>query len=87
MCTPSNNTSSLEPAQLLRLVLDTIPQCVFWKDVNSKYLGCNQLFADTAGLDSPDRITGLTDFDLPWTDEQAQFYQLCDQRVMSRDEP
>ena len=40
-------------AELLQKVLDTIPQRVFWKDREMSYLGCNQLFADDAGLESP----------------------------------
>lgn len=77
----------LESAQLLQLVLDTIPQKVFWKDLDSVYLGCNRLFANDAGLSSPDEIIGMTDFDLPWTTEEAEFYRLCDRRVMDRNEP
>ena len=56
---------SLDPTQLLQLVLDTIPQKVFWKDLNLVYLGCNRLFAKDAGLSSPEEIAGRTDFDLP----------------------
>ncbi len=76
----------LEPAQLLQLVLDTIPQKVFWKDLNSVYLGCNRLFAKDAGLKSPEDIVGQTDFDLPWKKEEAEFYRLCDRRVMDRNQ-
>lgn len=80
-------TDTLEPfggpAALLQKVLDTIPQCVFWKDTESRYLGCNQLFATQAGLESPSDIGGLTDFDLPWDEAEAIFYRACDQRVMS----
>lgn len=80
-------TVGLLPAQLLQLVLDTIQPKVFWKDTDSVYLGCNQKFALVAGLDSPDSIVGLTDFDLPWTKEQAQFYRDCDRRVIDNNEP
>ena len=67
---------------LLQKVLDTIPQCVFWKDKELNYLGCNKLFARAAGLSSPDKIVGLSDFDLPWEKEEAEFYRKCDRRVM-----
>ena len=77
----------LESAKLLRLVLDTIPQKVFWKNIDSRYLGCNQLFASDAGLSSPEQIVDMTDFDLPWTEEEAQFYRECDRRVMDRNKP
>jgi PAS domain S-box-containing protein len=69
--------------QLLQLVLDTIPQLVFWKDRNSVYLGCNQGFARAAGLNSPNEIIGKNDYDLPWKKEESDFYLECDRRVMS----
>ncbi|AFZ26527.1 PAS domain S-box [Cylindrospermum stagnale PCC 7417] len=68
--------------QLLQLVMDNIPQLIFWKDSNLTYLGCNQNFARVAGLDSPENIVGLTDYDLPWTKEESDWYQECDRRVM-----
>jgi CHASE3 domain sensor protein len=38
--------------QMLRCVLDTIPQRVFWKDRASRYLGANRLFAQDCGHES-----------------------------------
>lgn len=69
--------------EMLRLVLDTIPSWVFWKDRNSVYMGCNYLFAANAGLDRPEEIAGKTDYDLPWTREEAESYRADDQMVMS----
>jgi len=31
--------------QMLRIVLDSIPQGVFWKDRDSRFLGCNRVAA------------------------------------------
>ena len=70
---------------LLKLVLDNIPQYVFWKDTQSVYLGCNQIFSDIAGLREPKEINGLTDFDLPWKKKEAEFFRLCDERVIEYD--
>ncbi len=52
--------------QLLQLVFDTLPQRVFWKDSNFRYLGCNKLLAQDAGLESPEEIIGKDDFELSW---------------------
>ena len=68
--------------QLLQLVMDNIPQYIFWKDRNSVYLGCNQNFARAAGIDNPDKIIGKTDYDLPWKKEETEFFRECDRRVM-----
>ncbi len=67
---------------MLQLVMDTLPESVFWKDRNLVYLGCNQNFADDAGLKLPVDIVGKTDFDMPWKEEEAEFYRVCDRRIM-----
>jgi hypothetical protein len=55
--------------QMLQSILDNIPQRVFWKDQNGCYMGCNQAFADDAGLTSPAEVVGKTDAELPWKEE------------------
>jgi diguanylate cyclase (GGDEF)-like protein/PAS domain S-box-containing protein len=52
--------------QMLETVIDNIPQRIFWKDHESRYLGCNMAFARDAGLAYPEQVVGKTDFDLPW---------------------
>ncbi len=76
-----------ESQQMLQLILDSIPQTVFWKDLNSVYLGCNRAFADDASLASPEEIVGLTDYDLPWSPEETDFYRQVDRRVMGTGQP
>ncbi|MGD1944401.1 MAG: ATP-binding protein [Leptolyngbyaceae cyanobacterium] len=76
-----------ESVDFLQLVLDNIPQYIFWKDRHSVYLGCNQRWAEMAGLPDRSAVVGLTDADLPWTDEQAAWYLECDRRVMATDTP
>ncbi|MBD1935996.1 PAS domain-containing protein [Microcoleus sp. FACHB-68] len=73
--------------QMLRLVIDNIPELIYWKDKNSVYLGCNQNFARAAGVGTPEKIVGLTDFDLLWTEEEAGRFRESDRRVMETDTP
>ncbi|MBD2385122.1 PAS domain-containing sensor histidine kinase [Cylindrospermum sp. FACHB-282] len=73
--------------QMLQLVMDNIPQAIFWKDRNSVYLGCNQNFAIVAGVNSPENIVGKTDYELAWKKEEADWYQECDRRVMESQTP
>lgn len=73
--------------QMLELVFSHIPVAVFWKDRDLKYLGCNVNFAKDAGLNSPEEITGKTDYDLPWTAEQADTFRKDDKRVIETGEP
>ena len=67
---------------MLQLVLDTIPQRVFWKDCQLNYMGCNPAFARDAKLSHPDEIMGKSDFDLPWQ-QQAENYRADDATVIA----
>ncbi|MEH2374445.1 trifunctional serine/threonine-protein kinase/ATP-binding protein/sensor histidine kinase [Nostoc sp.] len=68
--------------QFLRLIIDNIPQSVFWKNSNSVYLGCNQNFAQTSGVGVPENVIGKTDYDLSWTHEESDFFVECDRHIM-----
>lgn len=67
---------------MLQLVIDNIPQSIFWKDQHHRYAGCNRVFAKLAGLKTTEEVIGLSDYDLPWKKEEADFFRLCDRRVM-----
>ncbi len=73
--------------QMLQLILDNIPQRIFWKDLNSNYLGCNKNFANDAGLSNPDEILSANDYDMPWKSAEADYYRLIDNEVMKNDKP
>ncbi|MEM9121098.1 MAG: PAS domain S-box protein [Cyanobacteria bacterium P01_F01_bin.56] len=70
-----------ESRNMLKLVLDAIPQRVFWKDRDSRFLGCNPAFANDFQLTDKD-ILDKTDAELPWADE-AERYRAADAEVMS----
>jgi two-component system, cell cycle sensor histidine kinase and response regulator CckA len=67
-------------------ILNSIPQSVSWKDTRSVYVGCNQVFAQAAGLADPADIAGKTDFDLPWRD-RAEAYRAGDREVIESGRP
>ncbi len=73
--------------EMFQLVMDYIPQFVFWKDVDSVYRGCNENFARVAGVASPADIVGKTDHDLAWKAEEAAFFRQVDRKVMDSDTP
>ncbi len=75
-----------ESNRMFRLVLDTIPARVFWKDRNSNYLGCNRRFAQDAGLESPEEIVGLDDYQFVWKDE-ADRYRTEDRTIIETEQP
>ncbi len=71
-----------ESKQFLQLVVDNIPQSIFWKDCNSAFLGCNQKLANVWGLSSTEEIMGKTDDDFSRTKEQSEWYREWDKRVI-----
>lgn len=76
-----------EKEQYLRLILNNIPQQVFWKDTNLVFLGCNENWAKAAQLDSPDDIIGKTDYDLLPNREIAEEFRAQDREIMRLDIP
>ncbi len=62
--------SLYESQKMLNLVMENIPQSIFWKDMKSVYLGCNKNFAKEAGIEHPEEIIGKTDYDLAWKKEE-----------------
>ena len=73
-------------SNMLANIMDSIPQSVFWKDINSTYLGCNKIFARDAGFFDPALIVGKNDYELPWSDF-ADSYIANDREVMDNNKP
>ncbi|WP_437967970.1 ATP-binding protein [Sorangium sp. So ce260] len=84
--TPSS-LPEVHKEQLFRHIVSTFPYSIWWKDRNCVYLGTNEMSARGAGLSSADEIVGLTDYDLPWTAEEAEQYIRIDKAVMDSGEP
>ncbi|WP_338770480.1 diguanylate cyclase [Massilia sp. METH4] len=62
--------------QMLQLILDNIPQSVFWKNADSVYEGGNRALLADAGLASEAELIGKTDFDLHWKDQAPHYHQV-----------
>ncbi|MGC8762022.1 MAG: PAS domain-containing protein [Acidobacteriota bacterium] len=75
-----------ETEAMLQSILDTVPVRIFWKDRQSRYLGCNLPFALDAGCRDPQDLLGLDDFALSWK-EQAERYRADDRAVMESGTP
>jgi PAS domain S-box-containing protein len=73
--------------ELLRTILDALPQSVVWKDRHSVVLGCNQAFANAFQGGSPKEFVGKTDYDLCWSSEEADSDIQSDRQVMMSDRP
>jgi diguanylate cyclase (GGDEF)-like protein/PAS domain S-box-containing protein len=75
-----------ESKTLLQLVVENVPQRIFWKDRQLRYLGCNTRFAKDAGRSTPGELAGKTDFDMAWKD-QAELYRGDDKAVLASGVP
>ncbi|MHA1923496.1 MAG: PAS domain S-box protein, partial [Candidatus Heimdallarchaeota archaeon] len=73
--------------EMLKLVLNTIPQAVVWKDKESNFLGCNKAFLDLVGEKKSQNIIGKSDYNLKVTREEAAKYQEDDSQVMNTNTP
>ena len=68
--------------QMLQLVLDHVPQRVFWKDSQGRYLGCNKAFAGDVGVPTPQDVVGKTPHDVPHWSATADPNLADDRQVM-----
>ena len=73
--------------QMLQTVMDNFPGVIFWKDTQSRYLGCNQACAEGAGLNSPSEVIGKTDAELIWGSTAGEGYVSDDAKVMETGQP
>lgn len=65
---------------LLKRLIDSIPDFIFYKSVDGRYLGCNKATADLFGTHEED-IIGKTDFDF-FEHDQAIFFRQKDQEML-----
>lgn len=63
-----------------RLLFESLPQRIFYKDKNLVYVSCNENLARYLHI-KPDEITGKTDYDF-YPRDLADKYRMDDQRVM-----
>lgn len=71
---------------LLQQVISALPGSIFWKDLQGKYLGCNDVVTKIAGFSSAEQIIGKTDFQLRWKD-RALSYLKHDAEVVKTGHP
>ena len=68
-------------ANYLSEMAEYMPGNFYWKDLDSRYLGCNTALIDATGLSSEQDLIGRTDYDL-WG-PQADSLRANDKQVMS----
>lgn len=66
--------------EMLQSLMDNIPDLIYFKDKNSKYLRINKALAALLGLESPEEAIGKTDFDF-FPKEQAEISFVGEQKI------
>jgi PAS domain S-box-containing protein len=76
----------VQERDLLRTVIDNLPDKIYAKDKQGRFVLNNPTHAKALGLDSPEEMKGKTDFDFFPQELAAQFY-LDEQRTIETGEP
>lgn len=79
---PVNVTADL----MLASVIEALPIGMFWKDRESRILGCNHRFARDSGVTDPAQLIGKTNFDF-YPGELATAYRADDLEVINSGVP
>jgi len=76
-----------EQKTYLRLIIDSIPQQIFWKDTNLVFRGCNKNWAMYAQIEDPESVVGKSDYDLISNPELADAFRNHDRQIMESNIP
>jgi two-component system, NtrC family, sensor kinase len=72
--------------KMLRALIDNIPDFLYVKDVELRFVVANPPVAHAVGLQSPDEVLGKTDFDI-YPPELAKTFFEAEQRLLRSGEP
>jgi PAS domain S-box-containing protein len=70
----------------LRALLDNIPDRVYFKDTQSRFVQCNQAVASRLGVTAPEQVIGKTDFDF-YPSEQAEEFRQDEKKIIEAGQP
>ena len=71
---------------LLRSLIDNVPDYIYVKDTESRFITCNPSLARLMGIATPDELAGKTDFDF-YPHELAAKYFADEQAIFQSDQP
>jgi two-component system, OmpR family, aerobic respiration control sensor histidine kinase ArcB len=68
----------------LEAVIESIAGNHWWKDLNGRYIGCNEAMASSVGLNSKKDVIGKTDYDMPWANQADELIKHDNEVIKSR---
>jgi len=83
---PAADNGGVSDHELLQALLETLPESVFFKDLNGRYIRVSRALARKAGRSDPRELMGLTDFDR-FTPEHAKPAYENEQRIIRTGQP
>lgn len=78
--------TDMKQFDLYKQTIHKMPVHFYWKDLQFRYIECNELYANTVGLASPKDIIGQTDFDI-FSKSYAHDIRKKDLEVLEKGEP
>ncbi len=66
----------------LNFFIDSIAGYHWWKDLQGRYLGCNNAVANLLGFNSIQEVIGKTDYELPWAENAETL--TCHEKQVSK---
>jgi PAS domain S-box-containing protein len=85
----SNDEALFASEQMLQILMDSMTDAVFWKDLDHRFVGCNKAFSESAGFE-PSLLLGKSDADMPWADAEeysSEWFADWDRSVLESGEP
>src|SRR5215831_12568283 len=78
--------TTVDERDLLQTLMDHVPDAIYFKDLQSRFLRINRGLADRFGLADPAQAIGKTDFDF-FTEEHASQAYLDEQEIIRSGRP
>ncbi len=75
------DNGQFQAATTLKSIINFIPGHIYWKGVDFKFRGCNQMQAESAGFSCPEDLIGKDDFEMPWKSD-AHLLRAMDTQVI-----
>jgi len=76
----------LRERDLLKMLADNIPDSIYFKDLQSRFIRCNQKTADIFKLESPDQAIGKSDHDF-FPESEADEYRADERHIIETGQP
>ncbi len=71
-----------ELSYCFKSIISQMPGYIYLKDINFKYVFCNNAVAESLGYNSPYEIQGKTDYDFGWSTDLVDKYREIDEEIV-----